>query len=138
MYDLTKHIVEFFIRRFNHIVEIENVNAILRVLLFCFKNNVLKWYNELSLFVQIKINKSLTIWKNELFKKFRFNRFNSIRKVQQMFFHFDKNITFNQYFLRKINLLRDANIINETLLIHYFWKKIKRSINFRHINSKKL
>ena len=36
-----------------------------------------------------------------------------------MRFRFDKNTTFNQYFSRKINLLRNAKIVDETLIVHY-------------------
>ena len=36
-----------------------------------------------------------------------------------MFFRFDKNTTFNQYFSRKINLFRNANVNDKTLIVHY-------------------
>ena len=36
-----------------------------------------------------------------------------------MLFRFDKNTTFNQYFSRKINLFRNANVADETLIVHY-------------------
>ena len=75
-------------------------------------------------FIQLKINDNFVVWENELFRKYRFNRFDSIKKVQQMLFRFDKNITFNQYFSRKINLFRNADVVDETLIVHYLWKKL--------------
>ena len=57
-------------------------------------------------------------------KKYKFNRFEFIRKTQQIIFRFDKNLTFNQYLFKKTNLLRNANVNDETFLIHYLWKKL--------------
>ena len=95
MYDFIKHSIGFFIRRFKQIAKIKEFHSVLRVLFFCLKNDVLKWHNDLSSFIQLKINDSLAVWKNELFRKYRSNRFDSIKKVQQMLFRFDKNTTLN-------------------------------------------
>ena len=130
MFDSIKHAIDFFIRRFQQISKIENVWAILRVLLMCFEKNVLKWHNDFFFNIQMKMNADLTMWKNELLKKYRRNRFVSIRKIQQMLFRFDRNLIFNQYFSRKINLLRDAEMTNETLLIHYLWEKLNAQLTF--------
>ena len=82
----------------------------------------------MSPFIQLKMNDNFAIWKNELFRKYRSNRFDSIKKIQQMLFRFDKNTTFSQYFSRKINLLRNANVINETLIVHYLWKNLNAQL----------
>ena len=37
-----------------------------------------------------------------------------------MIFKFDEFLTLNQYFFRKINLLHNAAITNENLMINYF------------------
>ena len=37
-----------------------------------------------------------------------------------MIFKFDEFLTLNQYFFRKTNLLHDAIIANEILMINYF------------------
>ena len=76
------------------------------------------------------MNNSLIVWKNEILKKYRFNKFDSLNKTKKMKFNFDneKNFTLNQYFFRKINHLRDVDILNETLLISYLWKKLNAQL----------
>ena len=95
---------------------------------FCLKNDVLKWHNELSFIVQHEMNQNFVIWKNELLKKYRLDRFEFIRKIQKITFKFEKNITFNQYFFKKTNTFRNDEIHDETLLIHYFWKNLNAQL----------
>ena len=45
-----------------------------------------------------------------------------------MLFRFDKNTTFSQYFSRKINLLRNADVNDETLIVHYLWKNLNAQL----------
>ena len=130
MFDSIKHSINFFIRCFQQIAKIKDTQSMLRVLSMCLKKNALKWHNDFSSTIQMKMNVDLTMWKNELLKKYRNNRFDSIRKIHQMIFRFDKDIIFNQYFSRKINLLRDASVIDETMLIHYLWKKLNAQLIF--------
>ena len=42
MYNFIKHSIDFFIRRFKQIAKIEKFHSMLRVLLFCLKNDALK------------------------------------------------------------------------------------------------
>ena len=42
MYNFIKHSIDFFIRRFKQIAEIEKFYSMLRVLFLCLKNDVLK------------------------------------------------------------------------------------------------
>ena len=128
MYDSTKQTVKFFIRRFRHIIEFEKHKTILRVFSFCLKNDVLKWHNELFFIVQHEMNQNFVIWKDELLKKYRFDRFEFIRKTQKMTFKFEKNTIFSQYFFKKTNTLRNDEIHDETLLIHYFWKNLNAQL----------
>ena len=123
IWDLTKQIVDFFIKRFYHIVELESTRIVLRVLFMCLKNDALDWHNDLSIKVRFEMNSNLTIWKDELFREFRLNRFEFMKKTKKMTFRFDdKNLTFNQYLTRKTNLLHDAEIIDENIIVRYLWE----------------
>lgn len=67
------------------------------------------------------MNSDLRVWKNELLKKYRFNKFEFLKKTKAMFFKFDDKLIFNQYLFKKINLLHDVKIANENIMINYFW-----------------
>ena len=46
-----------------------------------------------------------------------------------MTFRFDdKNLTLNQYFTRKTNLLHDAEIIDENIIIRYLWEDLESQL----------
>ena len=46
-----------------------------------------------------------------------------------MTFRFDdKNLTLNQYFTRKINLLHNAKIIDENIIVRYLWKDFESQL----------
>ena len=122
MYDPAKQTVGFFIRRFRHIAELEGHRAVLRVLPLCLENDALEWHNGLSPTVQHEMNQSLAIWEDELLREYRPDRFESIRKAQEMTFRFGKDTTLSQYLSRKTNTLRDGGIHDETLLVHYLWE----------------
>ena len=122
MFDFNKISMKFFIKKFQQIVAIEKTKSILRILFLCMKTNALKWHNELSSNIQQNMNQNLTIWKNEFFKKYRFNRFESMQKTQKIIFRFDKKFIFDQYLTRKINCFKNVEINNEILLIFYLWK----------------
>ena len=61
IWNSTKQIVDFFIKRFYHIVELENTRVVLRVLFMCFKSDVLDWHNDLSIKVRFEMNFDLII-----------------------------------------------------------------------------
>ena len=95
------------------------------------KKNTFKWHNDLSTLMRSKMNESLIIWKNELLQKFKTNRFKSFKKMKKMIFHFDdKKQSFNQYFIRKINLLHDVEINNENIIMKYLWNELKTQLTF--------
>ena len=129
IWDFTKQIVDFFIRRFYHIVELENTRIVLRILFMCLKNDALDWHNDLSIKVRFEMNSNLTIWKDELFREFRLNRFEFMKKTKKMTFRFDdKNLTLSQYLTRKINLLHDAKIIDENIIVRYLWEDLESQL----------
>ena len=74
--------------------------------------------------IQAEMNNDLRIWKNELLKKYRFNKFESLKKTKTMIFKFDDKLIFNQYLFKKINLLHDVEIANKNIMINYFWNKL--------------
>ena len=75
------------------------------------------------------MNSDLIIWKNELFREFRSNRFEFMKKTKKMSFRFDdKNLTLSQYLTRKTNLLHDAKIIDENIIVRYLWKDFEAQL----------
>ena len=126
IWNLTKQIVDFFIKRFYHIVELESTRIVLRILSMCLKSDALDWHNDLSIKIRSEMNSNLTIWKDELLREFRLNRFEFMKKTKKMTFRFDdKNLTLSQYLTRKINLLHDAKIIDENIIVRYLWKDLE-------------
>ena len=113
--------VVFFIKRFQHITKIENENVVFRVFFMCLKEFALEWHISLSAVVRMEMNHDLRIWKNELFRKYKFNRFEFFKKVESFIFTFDDFLFFSQYIIRKINYLQNVGIINEDMMIQYFW-----------------
>ena len=129
IWNSTKQTINFFIRRFYHIVELENIKVVLRILFMCFKSDILDEHNDLSIKIRFEMNFDLIIWKDELFREFRLNRFEFIKKTKKMTFRFnDKNLTFNQYFTRKINLLHETKIIDENIIVRYLWEDLESQL----------
>ena len=91
----------------------------------CLKKSVLKWHTNLSAFVKKKMNVNFRIWKNELLRKYRFNRFVFWKKAKNLVFRFDDSLTFNQYFFQKTNLLHDVEITEKNMMIQYLWNEFE-------------
>ena len=52
-----------------------------------------------------------------------------MKKTKKMTFRFDdKNLTLNQYLTRKINLLHDAKIIDENIIVRYLWEDLESQL----------
>jgi hypothetical protein len=125
-----KHFAIFFIKRFQHIAKLERQKSIFRVLFMCFVEIVLEWHNFLFLAIRQKMNSNLRTWENELFRKFRSNKFVSLKKTKKLIFRFQEFLILSQYFSRKINFLHDAKIRDENIMINYFWKELKSNLIF--------
>ena len=93
----------------------------LRILFMCLKKSAMKWHNRLFFKIRNEINRNLAVWKNELLKKYWFNKFDSLEKVKKLKFRFDENLIFNQYLFRKTNLLHDDDIFEEHIMIQFIW-----------------
>ena len=75
------------------------------------------------------MNSDLIVWEDELFREFRLNHFEFIKKTKKMTFRFDdKNLALSQYLTRKINLLYDEKIIDENIIIRYLWKDLESQL----------
>lgn len=125
IFDLKEQSVAFFIKRFQHIVELKEEFSVLRVLLMCLKDFALEWHNSLSVVVRREMNLNIKMWKNELLREYRPNRFESLKKIEALKFRFDKNLILSQYLSRKTNLLHDAEIHDEETMICYLWESLE-------------
>jgi hypothetical protein len=128
LFNSEKHSIAFFIRRFQHIAELEELDSVLRVLSMCFFESVLEWHNFLSRVIRQEMNQNLNIWKNEFLREFRSNKFASLKKAKKLIFRFDESLTISQYFSRKTNFLHDVEIRDENTMIEYFWKNLKSNL----------
>jgi hypothetical protein len=124
-FDSEEHTAAFFIRRFQHIAEIEGDAAVLRVLLMCLKGAALEWHNSLSSVVRHEMNQNLWAWEDELLREYRPNRFESLKKVKDLIFRFEDDLTLSQYLSRKTNLLHDAGIHDEDVMVSYLWEGLE-------------
>ena len=123
-FDFAETSVAFFIKKFKHITKIKKKKIVLRILSMCFKKSTMKWHNNLSFKIKNEMNRNLTIWKNELLRKYRFNEFDSFEKIKKLKFRFDENLTFNQYLFRKTNLLHDDDIFEKHIMIQFIWNEL--------------
>ena len=131
IWDSSEHSVRFFIRRFQQIAEIEETRAVLRALSMCLKGDAFEWHNGLSTLMRSEMNESLAIWKDELLRKFRPNRFESLKKAEKMIFRFDdKKQSLNQYLTRKTNLLHDAEVSDKNIIMRHLWDGLKAQLTF--------
>jgi hypothetical protein len=130
IFNSKKHFAIFFIKRFQHIAKFEKQKSIFRVLLMCLVEIALEWHNFFSLTIQQKMNSNLRTWENELFRKFRSNKFISFKKTKKLIFRFQESLILSQYLSRKINLLHDAEIRNEDIMMSYLWKELKSNLVF--------
>jgi hypothetical protein len=128
LFNSKKHSIAFFIKRFQHIAELEKFDSVLRVLSMCFFESVLEWHNSLFRIIRQEMNQNLNIWKDEFFREFKSNKFASLKKAKKFVFRFDESLTINQYFSRKTNLLHDVEIRNENTMIKYFWKNLESNL----------
>ena len=127
IFDPVKHTVAFFIRRFSHIADIEGERAVLRVLPMCLaEGQAMEWHNSLSDTVRREMNQSLAVWEDELLREFRPNRFESMKKAEKIVFRFDDHsLSLSQYLSRKTNLLHDAGLDDEDLMVRYLWEGLE-------------
>jgi hypothetical protein len=128
LFNSKKHLIAFFIKRFQHIAELEELDSVLRVLSMCFFESVLEWHNSLFRVIRQEMNQNLNIWKNELLREFKSNKFASLKKAKNLIFRFDESLTINQYFSRKTNLLHDVEIKDENTMIEYFWENLESNL----------
>jgi hypothetical protein len=70
------------------------------------------------------MNQSTLIWEDELLREYRSNRFEFLKKTKKLFFEFDEDLTLSQYLSRKINLLHDAEIHDEEIMISRLWEEL--------------
>jgi hypothetical protein len=119
LFDPEEQSAAFFIRRFQHIAELEDESSVLRVLPMCLKDFALEWHNSLSAIVRHEMNQSTRVWEDELLREYRPNRFESLKKAEALKFRFDKKLTLSQYLSRKTNLLHDARIHDEKTMMCY-------------------
>ena len=91
----------------------------------CLKKSILKWHTSLSAFVKKEMNVDLWIWKNELLRKYRFDRFVFRKKAKNFVFCFDDSLTFSQYFFRKTNFLHDVKITEKNMMMQYLWNGLE-------------
>ena len=124
-FDFEITFVIFFVRKFNQIIEIEKFETVFRILSMCMKKAALKWHTNLSIKIKKKMNDDFWIWKNELLRKYRFDRFVFRKKAENFVYRFDEFLIFNQYFSRKINLLYNAEITKKNIMIQYLWNKLE-------------
>ena len=127
-FDSAETSVAFFIKKFKHIAK-KKKKAVLQILLMCLKKSTMKWHNNLFFKIRNKMNRNLIVWKNELFKKYRFNKFDFFEKVKKLKFQFDENLIFNQYLFRKINLLHDNDIFEKHTMIQFIWNEFDVHLN---------
>jgi hypothetical protein len=113
--------VAFFVRRCQHMAEIEGERAILRVLPMCLKGEALEWYTSLSDPVRRQMNGSLAAWETQLLSQYRPNRFDALREAEKLKFRFFRAETMplNLYFTKKINLLEDAGINDPDMIVQH-------------------
>lgn len=126
IWDFVEHFVKFFIRRFQQITNIEETRAMLKILFMCLKTNAFEWHNDFFVVMRAKLNENLIVWKDELIREFRFNKFEFLKKTKKMIFRFDdKEQNLNQYLIRKINLLHDASMLNENIIMRHLWEGLE-------------
>ena len=89
----------------------------------CLKNAALHWHISLSAKVRAEMNNDLKIWKNELLKKYRSNKFETLKKTEKMKFRFDDSFILNEYLSKKINHFHDTSIFDQNTMIRYFWNE---------------
>jgi uncharacterized short protein YbdD (DUF466 family) len=128
LFNLKKHSIAFFIKRFQHIAKLEEFDSVLRVLSMCFFESILEWHNFLFRIIRQEMNQNLNIWKDEFFREFRSNKFASLKKAKKLIFRFDESLTISQYFSRKTNLLHDVEIKDENTMIEYFWESLESNL----------
>jgi hypothetical protein len=128
LFNSKKHSISFFIKRFQHIAKFEELDSVLRVLSMCLFVSVLEWHNSLFRIIRQEMNQNLDIWKNELLREFKSNKFASLKKTKKLIFCFDESLTINQYFSRKTNFLHDVEIRNENTMIEYFWENLESNL----------
>lgn len=129
MFDPNKQSAAFFIRRFQHIAELEGNDPVLRVLPMCLEGDALEWHNGLSARVRQEMNGSLAIWEDELLREYRPNRFESLKKAENMKFRFDDaTLTISQYLTRKTNNLHDAGVVDEDMIVRYLWQGLDANL----------
>ena len=127
-FDSEENFVVFFIRRFYHIAEIEEEQVVLRILFMCLKKFALKWHISLSTVIRAEMNRDLKVWKNELLREYKSNKFEFPRQTETMKFCFDESLILSQYLSRKINLLHDVEIISENLMIQYLYNDLNHNL----------
>ena len=129
MFDPQKQSAAFFIRRFRHIAELEGSGPVLRILPMCLENDALEWHNGLSSRVRQEMNHDLSVWEDELLREYRPNRFESLKKAENMRFRFDdSSTTLSQYLTRKTNHLHDAGIQDEDMIVRYLWQGLEANL----------
>ena len=127
-FDSKERSVAFFIRRFQHIVEIEGEGPVFRILFMCLKRAALDWHTSLFFQVRAEMNTNLKIWKNEFLKKYRFNRFETLKQAEKLKFRFDEQFILSEYFFKKTNHLQNARIIDENTMIRYLWNELNAQL----------
>ena len=129
MFDPQKQSAAFFIRRFRHIAELEGSGPVLRILPMCLEKDALEWHNGLSSRVRQEMNHDLSVWEDELLREYRPNRFESLKKAENMKFRFeDSSTTLSQYLTRKTNHLHDAGIEDEDMIVRYLWQGLEANL----------
>lgn len=95
----------------------------------CLKKIALEWHIDLSYAIRDEMNEDLAIWKDELLREYRLNKFEFLRKTKKMTFRFDdKKQTLSQYLTRKINLLHDVNVQDENTIVRHLWDDLKAQL----------
>ena len=95
----------------------------------CLEGDALEWHNGLSTRVRQEMNHSLAVWEDELLREYRPNRFESLKNAERMKFRFDdSSVTLGQYLTRKTNLLHDAGISGEEMMVRYLWQGLDANL----------
>ncbi len=113
---------------FKHIAKLKESSSVLRVLLMCFFESVLEWHNSFFRTIRQEMNENLKVWEDKLLRKYKLNKFAFLKKAKKFVFRFDEQLILYRYFSRKTNLLHDAKIKDENIMIDYFWKNLNANL----------
>lgn len=115
--------VNFFIRRYHQIANIEGEDAVLLTLPRCLKGAALEWYTMRPADTIRRLDRSLREWDEQLTRQYQMPRMQARRAAEAFKFSFSKRETMPiaTWLIKKTSMLHEAGVTEENDVVRYIY-----------------